>query len=80
MAVFQHHALCPWLSSVERDRFAADVQRVRTSDAAVVVGCHTPVIDGDHVDAAFDLLVALPDVVPPSHPDQAVLEAALAGT
>jgi flavorubredoxin len=80
MAVFHHHALSPWLGIVDRERYAADVRRVRSLDPAVVVGCHTPVIDGDHVDAAFELLAALPGVVPPPHPDQTALEAALAGT
>ena len=79
MAVFQHHALCPWLAMVDGDRFAADVARVRSMGADVVIGCHTPLITGDHVDAAFDLLAGMPGVVPPPHPDQAALEAALAG-
>lgn len=79
MAVFHHHALCPWLSMVDRGRFAADVRRVSDLDPQVVVGAHTPIIDGQHVVEAFDLLAGLPDVVPPPHPDQAALDAALAG-
>ncbi len=79
MAMFQHHALCPWLSLVDRDRFADDVKRVVDLDPRTIVGAHTPIIDGAHVHEAFRLLAALPDVVPPPHPDQAALDAALAG-
>lgn len=79
MAVFHHHALCPWLSIVDPDRFAADVARVADLDPQVVVGAHTPIIDGDAVAEAFGLLAAMPGVVPPPHPDQAALDAALEG-
>lgn len=79
MAIFQHHALCPWLSMVDRARFADEVARVSDLGADVIVGAHTPVISGDSVAAALDQLAALPDVVPPPHPDQNMLDAALAG-
>ncbi len=79
MAMFQHHALCPWLSMVDRAKFAADVKRVVELDPKVIVGAHTPIIDGDYISEAFGLLFGLPDVVPPPHPDQAALDAALGG-
>lgn len=78
-AMFHHHALAPWLSMVDRDAYARAVRAFRSLDPAVVVGAHTPVIAGAAVATAFDHLAALSDVVPPPHPDQAALEAALAG-
>lgn len=80
MAMFQHHALCPWLSMIDRERFADDVKRVADLDPQVIVGAHTPIIDGGSVADAIGLLAGLPDVVPPPHPEQAALDAALEGT
>ncbi|HEX6417131.1 MAG TPA: MBL fold metallo-hydrolase [Acidimicrobiales bacterium] len=79
MAMFHHHALCPWLAIVDRDAYADQVQRLRALDPAVIVAAHTPVIAGDSRAVAFDHLAALPDVTPPPHPDQQVLDA-LAGS
>lgn len=80
MAMFHHHALAPWLAIVDRTAFATTVDRVRSLEPAVIAGAHTPLIPTGSVTAAIDHLAALPDVVPPPHPDQAVLDAALAGT
>lgn len=79
MAVFQHHALAPWLRIVDRNAYAGSVARIRNLDPQVIVACHTPLIAGDAIRRAFDHLLALPDVTPPPHPDQGALEAALAG-
>lgn len=78
MALFHHHALCPWIAIVDRGAYGAEVRRFRDLRPEVVVGAHTPPIDGDAVDDAFDLLAAMPDTVPPPHPDQETLDAALA--
>ena len=79
MAMFHHHALCPWLSMVDGDAYRSRVERFRRLEPSVVVAAHTPVIAGTTITAAFDHLAALPDVTPPPHPDQQVLETALAG-
>lgn len=78
LALFHHHALCPWLSIVDRDAYARSVRRLRDLGATTIAGAHTPVISGDQVGAALDRLAALPDTAPPPHPDQALLDA-LAG-
>ncbi len=79
MAMFQHHALSPWLSIVDRSLYAAQIQRIRALTPTVIVGAHTPVISGAAIDKAIEMMAAMPDTVPPPHPDQAALEAALAG-
>ena len=79
MAMFQHHALAPWLAIVDPERYAHTVETVRSLDASVIVGAHTPVISGASVASALDLMAAMPTTVPPPHPDQAMLEAALSG-
>lgn len=79
MAMFHHHALAPWLSLVDEQRYAHAVERLRSLDPAVIVGAHTPVISGPAVTTAMGMLARLPETVPPPHPDQAMLDAALAG-
>jgi flavorubredoxin len=79
MAVFHHHALAPWLAMVDRGAYATQVARIRELDPAVITSAHSPVIAGASVGVAIDHLAALPDVIPPPHPDQASLDAALAG-
>lgn len=79
LAIFHHHALAPWLPIVDREPFRAEVERLRQLGPSTIASAHSPVITGDMVDVALDKLAALPDVTPPPHPDQAALEAALAG-
>lgn len=79
MAMFHHHALAPWLAMVDAGRFEAQVARLQALDPKVVVSAHTPVITGPILDIAFKQLAALPGVTPPPHPNQAALEAILAG-
>ncbi len=78
LALFHHHALCPWLSIVDRAAYLRQVRRFRDLGATTIVGAHTPAITGEQVAAAFGHLGGLPDVVPPPHPDQALVDA-LAG-
>jgi flavorubredoxin len=79
LAMFHHHALCPWLSIVDRAAYTAEVRRLRALDPALVVAAHTPLIADGAITTAFDHLAALPGVIPPPHPDQQALNAALNG-
>jgi flavorubredoxin len=79
MAMFHHHALCPWLAMVDEQRFQAEVKSLQALDAEVLVAAHTPVISGAARDRAFELLAALPSTVPPPHPDQHALAAIISG-
>lgn len=78
-ALFHHHALAPWLASVDPDRFAVTVGRIAELEPRVIVAAHSPVISGDAVATALAQIASLPASVPPAHPQQAALDAALAG-
>jgi flavorubredoxin len=75
MAMFAHHALSPWLALVDNGRYRDHVEHVRALGATTIASAHSPLITGASVDAAFDLLVDLPNVEVPPAPDQAVLDA-----
>ncbi|MFP3907005.1 MAG: MBL fold metallo-hydrolase [Acidimicrobiales bacterium] len=79
MAMFHHHALCPWLSIVDESKYRAEVSALRSLSPEVVVSAHSPIIRGEAVGRAFDLLAALPSMVPPPHPDQQALTAIVNG-
>ena len=68
MAMLGHHAIAPWLGTVDRAANRALVDRLHHLGAEVVVGAHTPVITGPSLEVAFGHLAALPDLVPPPHP------------
>jgi hypothetical protein len=78
MVMFNLHALAPWLSVVDRDRFAATVDRVESYRPHAVASGHSPAITGAKVDEVLALTRRLPDAEPPPPPDQAVLDHILA--
>jgi hypothetical protein len=68
MAMLGHHAIAPWLATVDRAAHRMQVSRLQDLGAGVVVGAHTPAITGASLAVAFGHLAALPDLVPPPHP------------
>jgi flavorubredoxin len=60
MARFHHAALCPWLSLVDEPLFRREVTALADLKPGVIVGAHSPVIDGASVQLALDHLAALP--------------------
>lgn len=80
MSLFAYGALCPWLSLVDHDKFGRVVDQVQGLGATTIAGCHTPVIEGDHIAQAFDHVRQLPAHEPPDLPDQSVLDQIVAAT
>jgi flavorubredoxin len=74
IALFQLGALSPWLGLVDPAKFAATVERSQSLPITTIASCHSPIIEGDFIPAAFDLLRALPATTPPPIPDQSVLD------
>jgi hypothetical protein len=74
MVMFGIHALSPWLSMVDGDRFAANVKEVQSHGMTTLISGHSPMIGGPQVEQAFDMMVRLAGAEPPPCPDQVVLE------
>jgi flavorubredoxin len=74
MAMFAHHALAPWVGLVDRQRFAAEVDRVNAMGMNAIATAHSPLITPASVADAFSLLRGLPDVPVPPVPDQVTLD------
>jgi flavorubredoxin len=79
MAMFAHHALSPWVAMVDRERFATEIERVRTMGMTTIATAHSPLITPGTIADAFSLLGRLPDATVPPAPDQAVLDSVLTG-
>jgi flavorubredoxin len=73
MAMFNHY-VSPWLELVDEAKFQRTVDRVAALNPSTMVGCHTPVIEGEHVARAIAATRAVTSAVVPPQPDQAVLE------
>ena len=78
MVMFIHHALAPWVGIVDRARYAAEVDRVRSMHITAIASAHSPLITPASVEDAFALLRRIPDMPPPAVPDQTTLDMALA--
>ena len=78
MAMFIHHALAPWVGIVDRERYAAEIDRVRAMQITAIASAHSPLITPASVEDAFALLRRIPDMPAPPVPDQTTLDMALA--
>jgi flavorubredoxin len=63
MARFHHASLCPWITMVDQTRFEVEIARFAQLDIKVIVGAHTPIIDGSSVSIAFQHLAGLPSTI-----------------
>jgi flavorubredoxin len=60
MARFHHASLCPWLTVVDEKQFGAEVEKLADVQPRIIVGAHSPVIDGASVEEALSHLAQLP--------------------
>jgi hypothetical protein len=56
------------------------VDRTEGLDITMMASCHSPVIEGPHIEQAFSFLRQLPALEPPPMPDHSVLEQIIAAT
>lgn len=68
----------PWVTSVDRDRYAACLRAFPGAGSPLVLSTHLPPAR-DRSDELLDVLAAAPDVPPFVGLDQAALDAMLAG-
>lgn len=74
MVMFGLHALAPWVSVADNDRFARTVDRLQAYRPHAIAAAHSPAITGAGVDQVLALTRRLPDAEPPPPPDQLVLD------
>ena len=74
LIVASYHLLAPWLHFVDQQRYAEHVNESRLLDPSVIASAHSPLITGEMIDKAYDLVRELPSITPPDGPDQTVLE------
>lgn len=73
MLMFNQY-VSPWITIADDCKYQASIDRVQALDASFIVGCHTPVIGRQHVDAALGAARRSGSAVVPAQPDQAVLD------
>ena len=80
LMMFAMGAVSPWLSLVDQRKYDAYVDRVQKLDIKTVACCHSPVIEGEHIERAFRRIRELPSLDPPQLPDQSVLDQIVAAS
>jgi flavorubredoxin len=80
LTLFALGAVSPWLSLVDPVKYGTYVDRVQQLEITTIAGCHTPVIEGPHIEQAFARVRQLPGIDPPPMPDQSILDQIVAAT
>jgi flavorubredoxin len=80
MTLFAFGAVSPWLAMVDHDKFGRFVDTVQRLDITTIASCHSPVLEGQLIQQAFDHIRAFPSVPPPPLPDQSILDQIIAAT
>jgi flavorubredoxin len=73
MASFNRY-VAPWIEIARDDAFQASVDRIARLAPSTVAGCHSPVIGGDLVDRAIDVMRRSPSAEILPMADQSVLD------
>ena len=64
----------PWSTLLDRQRFAAEVDRFASHGIRTIASCHGPSIDEGQVPLALELLRQVPDAATPPQPGQPLLD------
>ncbi len=80
LMLFALGAVSPWLSMLDTEKYGRYVDGVQNLDIKTIAGCHTPVIEGEFIERAFNRIRELPTLDPPELPDQSVLDQIIAAT
>lgn len=80
LALFALGAVSPWLSMLDTDKFGRCVDTIQNLDITTIAACHTPVLEGEFIERAFNQVRQLPTIDPPPMPDQSVLDQIVAAT
>jgi flavorubredoxin len=74
MGLFALGAVSPWILMTDPGKFGRSIDRVQSLEIKSIACCHSPVIEGPHIERAFNRIRELPTAESPALPDQAVLE------
>jgi flavorubredoxin len=80
MALFALGAVSPWLAMVDEAKYGRYVDGVQNLDITTIACCHSPVIEGEHIERAFARVRELPSLPPMELPDQSVLDQIIAAS
>ena len=80
LTMFAFGAVSPWLTMLDHAKYGRYVDTVQRLDIKTIAACHSPVIEGEFIRQAFDVVRAFPNVEPPPLPDQSILDEIIAST
>jgi hypothetical protein len=80
MTLFALGAVSPWISMTDPVKSHRHVDLTQQLDLTTIECCHSPVIEGEYIAKAFDLVRTLPTVDAPEMPNHSILEQIVAAT
>jgi len=80
ITLFALGAVSPWISITDPQKYGRWVDNSQALDITTIAACHTPVIEGQFIERAYELVRRLPTVDVPPLPDQSVLDEIVAAT
>jgi hypothetical protein len=80
MTLFALGAVSPWISMTDPVKYHRHVDLTQQLDLTTIECCHSPVIEGEYIAKAFDLVRTLPTVDAPEMPNHSILEQIVAAT
>jgi hypothetical protein len=80
MHLFALGAVSPWLTMLDPVKYGEYVDSTQNLDITTIAACHTPVIEGEYIARAFDMVRQFPTLEAPPLPDQSVLDQIIAAT
>ena len=80
MTLFGLGGVSPWLTMVDEAKFNRHVDRVQNLGITTVACCHSPVLRGQRIDDAFQVIRGLAGIECPPLPDQSILDQIVAAT
>jgi flavorubredoxin len=80
LTLFALGAVSPWISMTDPVKYHRHVDLTQQLDLTTIASCHSPVIEGDYIAKAFDVVRGLPTVDVPEMPNHSILEQIVAAT
>ncbi len=80
MHLFALGAVSPWITMLDPVKYGKYVDGVQNLPITSIASCHSPLIEGEFIEQAFNRVREFPTLEAPPMPDQSILDQIIAAT